>query len=409
VSRPPSAPRIALRPPSGREPPTAAVAELIRRLDERHGALSANLIGFARVLRAAGLNPTPGRVLDAGRSLLLLDLARIEDVRAALMANLLADHAQTGLFNLLFDRYWLRARGGEDAPVVQPPDTPPDQHERTGSAGELVAALPRPAAGTGDDHPEGVAGDAELLTVKDFSTYTDDDLKRARRLVRALAPKLATVVTRRRRPSHRRDEIDLRASVRRAARHGGEVLRLLYRRKQTRRLRLVLLLDVSGSMDRYSRALVQFLYALRSEVRGVSTFVFSTRLHDVTPMLKTRSFDDALARLSRGVDAWSGGTSIGRCLAQFEREYARGRIDRRTVVVLMSDGWERGDVGELERAMAGLRRRARRIVWLNPLLGVPGYRPVARGMAAALPYVDDFLPAHNLEALARAIRTLAGA
>jgi uncharacterized protein with von Willebrand factor type A (vWA) domain len=159
-------------------------------------------------------------------------------------------------------------------------------------------------------------------------------------------------------------------------------------------------------MDVYSRFLAQFLFGLQSELRGVSTFVFSTRLYEVTPMLRARTFDEALAMVGRQVEGWSGGTRIGGCLADFNRRYAKERLGPRTVVVVISDGWDRGDVSQLGREMAALRRRAFRVLWLNPLLGADDYRPVAQGMAAALPYVDDFLPVHNLESLARVGRTL---
>jgi uncharacterized protein with von Willebrand factor type A (vWA) domain len=384
------------------------VADIAARLGERRGTLSANLVNFARALRAAGFDVTAGRVIDAARSLAAMDLGSLEDMRLALRANFLTEHAQTVLFDTLFDLYWRD-------PSAPPPDIPVatqqerEQAQRQEAAGDrrLVAAAPRPAFQANGDNPEQTAGDADLLTVKDFSTYSDEDLAQARRVIRAIAPKLASAAARRRRLSHRGDEIDLRRSLRHAARHGGEVLRLLRRRRRVRRLRLVLLCDVSGSMDLYSRQLVQFLFAVQNELRGVSTYVFSTRLHDITHLLKTRSFDEALARIGRDVDAWSGGTSIGRCLAEFERGHARRRVDSRTVLVIISDGWDRGDIEQLRQAMAGLKRRARRIVWLNPLLGHAEYKPLARGMAAALPYTDEFLPAHNLDALARVARSLA--
>jgi hypothetical protein len=231
-------------------------------------------------------------------------------------------------------------------------------------------------------------------------------VREARRYLRRLAPKLATATTRRRRPSRRGSELDLRRSLRWAARRGGEVLTLARRRRRVRRLNLVLLCDVSGSMDVYSRFLAQFLYGLQNELRGVSTFVFSTRLFDVTPMLRARTFDEALARVARHVDSWSGGTRIGACLAEFNRRHAKERLGPRTVVAVISDGWDRGDIAQLAREMRALRRRAYRILWLNPLLGASGYRPVAQGMAAALPSIDELLPVHNLESLARVGRTL---
>ncbi len=173
-----------------------------------------------------------------------------------------------------------------------------------------------------------------------------------------------------------------------------------------RRLNLVLLCDVSGSMDVYSRFLTQFVYGLQAELRRVSTFVFSTRLFDVTTMLKARSFEEALGRIRQRVDGWSGGTRIGGCLADFNRTYGRERIGPRTAVIIISDGWDRGDVDQLRREMRLLKRRAFKVLWLNPLLGEKNYRPVAQGMAAALPSIDAFLPVHNLASLSRVGREL---
>jgi uncharacterized protein with von Willebrand factor type A (vWA) domain len=378
-------------------------------LGAERGTLAAHLVGFARLLRAADFDITAGRIIDAARALTLVDIARPEDVRLALRANLVSEAAQLAAFDRLFDLYW--RSGGQPPPI-----------------GEVVAAERRPSArrpgrpggGTGlqvrvpvrqavqptGDHPEATAGTADLLTTKDFAGYTDEEVARARAVIRRLAPKLATALARRTRQARRGDDVDLRRSLRRAVRHGGEVLDLLRRRRRVRRLRVVLLCDVSGSMDAYARYLVQFLYAVQNELRGVSTFVFSTRLNEITPLLRTRDYDQALARLAAEVDSWSGGTSIGGSLAAFEREYARRRVDSRTVVIIISDGWERGDVEVLRRALSNLKRRAYKLLWLNPLLGAKDYRPLARGMAAALPYLDYFLPAHNLDSLVRVARTL---
>ena len=171
------------------------------------------------------------------------------------------------------------------------------------------------------------------------------------------------------------------------------------RRRRLRRTDVVLLVDVSGSMDRYSEFLVQLVYGMQQELHGVSTFVFSTRLYEVTPMLRVRSFPAALRLVQRAVDAWSGGTQIGHSLAEFNRRFARQRVGRHTVVIVLSDGWDRGDTEMVAREMGHLQRRARRVIWLNPLLGHAGYEPLAEGMAAALPFCDDFLPAHNIDAL----------
>jgi uncharacterized protein with von Willebrand factor type A (vWA) domain len=386
----------------------AALTQQVRALlGEGRGTLAAHLIGFARLLRAADFDITAGRIIDAARALTLVDIGRPDDVRLALRANFVSEAALLPAFDRLFDLYW--RSGGHPPPIgeVVPVERRP-AHARAGrhGTGLQVRVQARLALQPAGDNPEATAGTADLLTAKDFAGYTDEEVARARAVIRRLAPKLATALARRTRLARRGDDVDLRRSLRRSVRHGGEVLDLLRRRRRVRRLRVVLLCDVSGSMDVYSRYLVQFMYAVQNELRGVSTFVFSTRLNEITHLLRTRDYDQALARLAAEVDSWSAGTSIGGCLAVFDREYARRRVDSRTVLIVISDGWERGDVEVLRRALSNLKRRAYKLLWLNPLLGGKDYRPLARGMAAALPYVDYFLPAHNLDSLVRVARTL---
>jgi uncharacterized protein with von Willebrand factor type A (vWA) domain len=244
----------------------------------------------------------------------------------------------------------------------------------------------------------------DVLTTRDFAAYSDADVRAARRLIRQLAPRLATRKSRRMHAGSR-GEVDLRRSLRRAGR-SGEIVDLARRHRRVARLELVALCDVSGSMDLYSNFLIQFLYALQRESRGVRTFVFSTRLFDVTELLRRESLDEALDAIARSVNAWSGGTRIGASLNAFNRDYARRLVGPRTVLMVMSDGWEREDAELLGREMAWLHRRARSVIWLNPLRGRRGYQPLAKGMAAALPHTDYFLEAHNLESLKKALGVL---
>jgi hypothetical protein len=192
-------------------------------------------------------------------------------------------------------------------------------------------------------------------------------------------------------------------------RPGGDVAGFAWKRPRVRRLRVVALCDVSGSMDAYTPFLLQFLYALQKQRGLVRTFVFSTRLEDVTAALRARRFDEALRSIANQVTRWSGGTTIGESLAEFNQRYAAELISPRTVVLVISDGWERGDSSALAAQLALLRRRARRIIWLNPLKGRADYLPLAKGMAAALPYVDDFLAANSIESLQNLSRVLSRA
>jgi uncharacterized protein with von Willebrand factor type A (vWA) domain len=386
---------------------TRAVDAILIQLDQRRPLLGANLVQFAALLKAAEIDVSTTQVLRAAQALDAIDISQREDARYALAAALLSRIDERETFDLLFDRFWRVER-----PEGEPPRPEPERLEggepRLGTAEEVDVSYVRQhvsdRASSGDTPPRSYSGDDALLR-KDFATFRDDEVREARRHLRLLAPKLATATSRRRRTTRTGPEIDLRRSLRRAARH-GEVLDLLRRRRRVRRLNLVLLCDVSGSMDVYARFLAQFLYGLQQELRGVSTFVFSTRLFEITPMLRARDFDEALARVSRSVDAWSGGTRIGACLAEFNRRYGKERLGPRTAVVIISDGWDRGDIMQLDRELGLLKRRSYRLLWLNPLLGASDYKPVAQGMSTALRYVDDFLPVHNIESLSRVGRKI---
>lgn len=376
---------------------------------ERRGTLTENVVAFARLLRASGIEVTVGRTLEATRALGFVDVARREDVRVALAATLLSDVAQRPLFEALFAVFWSLLA---PPPAVLPPPTsaggsrpldgPAARQEQRAMSGDLYG-------GESKSIPLGQPqsySDADMLTSRDFSSLRGDELRRVRQLIRLVAHQLSTAVSRRAKADRHGHAIDLRRSLRRAARTGGELRDLAHRKPTFRRTDVVLLADVSGSMDVYTEFLVQFVYGLQQELRGVSTFVFSTRLYEVTPMLRVRSFEEALRLLQQHVEAWSGGTQIGAAIADFNRRFARERVHRNTIVLVLSDGWDRGDAGRLGREMAVLRRRARRLIWLNPLLGQDGYQPLTRGMAAALPHCDDFMPVHNLDSLERLGRHL---
>src|SRR5262252_11150842 len=236
---------------------------------------------------------------------------------------------------------------------------------------------------------------------QDFSTFPVEQLDEVARLTVLIAKRLARRISRRRKPTRKGGVIDLRRSMR-ANLMKGELIELRFRARRRRKVRLVLLCDVSGSMDLYSRFLPQFLFALQSVFGRVETFTFSTRLTRVTEHLKQRSYRQVLRRLTEVRD-WSGGTRIGESLAQFNREWP-SLVDRRTIVIILSDGWDTGDPEILASELMRIKRRAGRVMWLNPLLGNPSYEPLTRGMAAALPLVDHFEAAHNLAAL----RSLAG-
>ncbi len=373
-------------------------------------SLSMRLVEFCRVLRAEGLAVTPGRTVDAGRSAALIDVTDAAVFRAALRANLTVSVDEFEAFDRAFDGFWLGKREERGKAVATPNMTTIENRPQVPDVYSLVAVSLEGVSPEGDSRlpaSKRTAGDTEVLTKKDFRDYTAADLPRARRLVQQLTPALATVRSRRVEPAAA-GRIDIRKTVRQARRSGGEVVTLAYQRAKLRKLRVVVLCDVSGSMDLYSRHLLQFFHALQLSSGGVRTFVFSTRLRDVSGLLRRKRFSDVLDGLSANVETWSGGTTIGTCVAQFNRRFGKTLVGPRTVVIIASDGWERGDPAALRTEMAKLQRRAYSVVWLNPLKAREGYEPLAAGMAAALPHVDHFLAAASLRDLERLKRTLAG-
>jgi uncharacterized protein len=352
-------------------------------------------VGFCRALRERGLLVTTSHALDAVRALRVVGLDRRDQAYWALRTVLAARPQDFEIFDQLFDE------------LFSPPAEPRPVHRAKLIRKPPAAAAGAPAlsswgkpggGGEGDDEPVEIpAASAEpALSEKDFSSFGADELEEIQRIAARIARRLAARPSRRWKPARRGARVDLRRTLRRAT--AGELLDLRFRRRKPRKTRIVALCDVSGSMDLYSRLLLQFLYALQGSAARVESFVFATDLRRVTEALRSSDYAAALRELSTQAHGFSGGTRIGACLAQFNEEYARF-VDRRTVVVVLSDGWDTGDPALLSAELESLRRRSRRLVWLNPLLGSPGYQPLTLGMQAALPHLSVFAPAHNLASL----------
>ena len=369
-------------------------------------------LAFGGMLRASGLPVTTSAVMDAVRALEAVDLMDRAEVYLTLRTVLMSRIEEQPAFDRCFEAFWkFHAEEGQGldglVATIQPvrqddePDTAAVEAAREKQA---QIALDEWEEGEGsDDEPVEVPGlsDREALMEQDFSTFPAEQLDEVARLTVQIAKRLARRVSRRRKPTRRGGTIDLRRSMR-ANLMKGEIIELRRRARRRRKVRLVLLCDVSGSMDLYSRFLLQFLYALQNVFGRVETFTFATRLTRVSDLLRGPSYKRALRRLTEVRD-WSGGTRIGESIREFNQTWGR-LVDRRTIVLVLSDGWDTGEPEVLAKEMLTLKRRAARVIWLNPLLGNPSYEPLTRGMAAALPLVDHFAAAHNLASL----RELAG-
>ncbi|MDQ7849481.1 MAG: VWA domain-containing protein [Armatimonadota bacterium] len=374
----------------------------------RSGSLAANVVAFTRLLRQRGLPAGPREASDALRALAAVDLLDRREVYLTLRSVLVERREHFQEFDQAFRAFWC-APEEERPEVVPPPDgtVPEGPAEAERVLREWLQAEDEEQAEGEETRETPGYSPAEVLTRKDFSALSSDELEEMTALVVHLARRVATRMSRRMRAMRRGHLLDVRRTVRRSLRRGGEIMELLRRRRRIQKTQVVLLCDVSGSMDLYSRFLVQFIYALQHAVSRVETFVFSTSLTRVTPALSDAELSRALDRVARTVPNWSGGTKIGYSLRQFLDQYGPRLLGERTVVVIISDGWDTGEVEVLEAAMRQLNRQSARVIWLNPLLGGAGYEPLCQGMRAALPHVDVFAPAHNLESLRRLERHLA--
>ena len=370
--------------------------------------LTRAMLAFGAMLRASGMPVTTSAVMDAVRALEAVDLMDRAEVYLALRTVLMSRIEEQPAFDRCFEAFWrFHTEEGQGLDGLLAAVQPRRQEEEEPVPGAIEPAREKQAQIALDDWDQGEAADDEPLEVpgvsdrealmeQDFSTFPAEQLDEVARLTVQIARRLARRVSRRRKPTRRGGVIDLRRSMR-ANLMKGEIIELRRRARRRRKVRLVLLCDVSGSMDLYSRFLLQFLYALQNVFGRVETFTFATRLTRVSDLLRGPSYKGALRRLTEVRD-WSGGTRIGESIREFNQTWGR-LVDRRTIVLLLSDGWDTGEPDVLAQEMLTLKRRAARVIWLNPLLGNPSYEPLTRGMAAALPLVDHFAAAHNLASL----------
>ena len=367
----------------------------------------AQLARFGRALRAHEIPVSLSDELDGARALTLVDLLDRGEVRTGLRTALKVQHRYREQFDELFDRWWT-IRDESNPSLDYRTRAPSDRSVPARALPAFVTPQPReePAGVASEGHLPGYSPE-QLLRRKSFDDYTAHDLLAMERLLDRLASRFATRRSRRLVPTRGRGMVDLRRSLRGSLATSGELLSFARRARAIELPRLVLLCDTSGSMDQHTRFLLTFVFSLKKVARHTEVFAFNTFLTRVTRWLSPGKIGPALDRLATGVEDWSGGTKIGESLAEFVTKYQNQVVDARTVVVILSDGLDRGEPALLIRAMRVLQRRARRVVWLNPLLGDPRYEPTARGMAAALPFVDHFASAHNLESLEKALLLLA--
>ena len=373
-----------------------------------------NLLAFGRALKELGVKVSLSQVIDVSRAVEFVDLADKGDFRALLRSNLISQKEDFPVFDMLFDCFW-REQSYERVPMetLEIQGTPTESGAQEGGDEEgLEEALAETVATENvplenlDEFSVPTYSPQELLNRKDFSEMGVEESRAIARAILLIATKIATQISRRKKLGRKGNVVDPRWTMRKNMKYGGEIIDLVNRKRRIKKTRVVLLCDVSGSMDCYSRFLIQFMYGLQNELWGVETFVFSTSLSRITHLIRTKDIANALEKISGSILGWSGGTNIGRSLHTFNRSFAPSMVTHRTVVVIISDGWDRGDVSVLEREMQDLKRRCKKIIWLNPLLASDNYEPLCKGMQAALPYLDLFLSVHNVNSLIALGRTL---
>ncbi len=377
------------------------------------------LIGFARELRARGLPVGTGRIVTFCRAASVFRALDLEDLYWAARASLVSRREDFETFDRAFGDYF----GGAGLPAIAQlvlPQTPvPAERGMPEEAPDWVRAEAGAVASRwrAADEDEAVEGEAairivasayEVLREKSFADLTEEERRRTAQLIRRLAVSVPVRRTRRLRPDDSGARFDMRRTLRRSLRTEGEPFHRAWRARGSRTRPLVLILDISGSMAPYSRALMQFAFAAMAAGRKVEVFCFGTRLTRVTRTLRTKDLDRALHEVGRQVADWEGGTRIGESLKQLLDVWSQRAALRGALAVICSDGLERGDPALLRQQMHRLRRLAHKVVWVNPLKGSPRYEPLARGMAAAIPSIDVFLPGHNLESLEELSRVLGG-
>ncbi|HYZ31298.1 MAG TPA: VWA domain-containing protein [Crenalkalicoccus sp.] len=384
-------------------------------LPQGHGALAANVQAFGRLLRRAGLPIGVSESLRALDALQRVDIGDRRQVHAALRAVMVHRREHFEVFDQAFLLFWRDPAAGRNAAAMALMEGMKQREKAPPAARRIAEAMreprspptpPRPPEQREERDMTLTVSDRERLQSMDFEAMSAAELAAAKREIRRLVLPLDARPTRRFRPDPEGPAVDLRQTVRDSLRQGGEILGLARRRRVTRPPPLVTLCDISGSMARYAQVLLHFLHAVTNDRDRVHSFLFGTRLTNVTRQLRHRDAEVAFELVGQVVPDWSGGTRIGEALERFNRLWARRVLGQGAVVLLITDGLDREGGRGLAEATDRLRRSCRRLIWLNPLLRFEGFQPRAQGVRAILPHVDEFRPVHNLDSLRELVASL---
>lgn len=362
-------------------------------------SLASRIVEFCRFCRDSGLSAGIKESVDAVSAARAVGISDREILKSALRAVLCSNKDEWDQFDELFMSFWSSAPPGFRTTTPRK-KLQPDQPLPQGAITKLMGRSSAGRAAEADDSKAVLGATAqERLRRTDFSEASQNDLPELERIAIRLSRQMSLRLSRRRKSMMQRDQVDLRRSIRRNVSRGGDLIDLRYRAKKIQQNRLVVLLDISGSMNPYSLFFLRFAYALQRHFKRMHTFLFSTQLSEITSSLRGPSLAQAMQSLAQQAMGWSGGTKIGESLKEFVLYHGTRVLSRDTVFIVLSDGWDTGPPESLAEQLSAIRRRVRTVIWLNPLLGLPQYQPVTQGMSAALPYIHVFAPAHNLESL----------
>ena len=359
-----------------------------------------NIILFVQMLRQAGIPVSTEQTMAFAQALNMINVGEREQVYHAARCLLLNRYENLRLFDTIFNRFWRLPRAEQQSRLQPAPLAPRHERPKPFTIVNYMAYKARP----GDREIEitdksHTFSNVEIIQRKEFSQMTPEELATIKQMIQAMRWQMSLRQTRRRIPDKQGSTMHLRRVLQSATKYGGVPLKLAWQSRKVKERPFVLIADISGSMEKQARLLLQFFYSVSHSFKEVETFVFGTRLTRITGALKLKNIDRAVDEAARNVVDWAGGTRIGESLHVFNQQWSRRVLRRGAIVLIISDGWERGDVAQLKKEMAYLQRRCHRLIWLNPLLGKDDYRPLVEGMAAALPHIDDFLPIHNMQSL----------
>lgn len=369
--------------------------------------LSANIVQLCRFLRKKSFPLSAADEADALTAISHLPIHQESYFKQALKAILTKNRSQFEKFDEYYAEFWKQLSKATDSKIKEEPIQRKNKSEAQKQQARFESLKDWLNLNPSEEQKDiSTFSDLEVLTKKDFTDLSEDEMRLMMQLLKRLARKIAHQKSRLRKSSKKHKKLDLQRTIRLNLRKGGDIQRLVFSEKKDKKLKLVLLCDVSKSMELYSRFFVHLIYAFQNAYDKIETFVFSTVLHRVSDILDNQEFDKAFDTISDRVPHWSGGTTIGSCLKDFESNYGHGMLDKKTIVLILCDGWDTGNPETIKSAMKTIYKKSRRVIWLNPLAGNPNFSPDALGMKTALPYIDVLASAHNLVSLKAALQAI---